>query len=73
MNETRLVLKIEGMDCDGCAQAIGRSLKRIHGVRDVQIDWQSGGGEVSFDPALTSEEAILESPPFGSGYEASVA
>lgn len=73
MNETRLVLKIKGMDCDGCAQTIGRALKRVDGVRDVRIDWQAGEGEVSFDPALASEEAILASPVFGSGYEATVA
>lgn len=73
MNETRLVLKIKGMDCDGCAQTIGRALKRIDGVRDVQIDWQAGEGEVSFDATQTSEEAILDSPVFTSGYEATVA
>lgn len=73
MNETRLVLKIKGMDCNGCAQTIGRALKRIEGVRDVNIDWQAGEGEVSFDSEVTSEEAVLASPVFGSGYEATVA
>lgn len=73
MTETRLALKIKGMDCDGCAQTIGRALKRIDGVRDVRIDWQAGEGEVSFDPTQTSEEDILASPVFGSSYEAIVA
>ena len=72
MSETRVVLKIRGMDCEGCAQTIGHSLKRIQGVQEVKIDWKTGLGEVSFDAGLTSEAEILESPVLHSAYEAAV-
>jgi copper chaperone CopZ len=61
------------MDCEGCAQTIEHSLKRIEGVREVRIDWQKGDGEVAFDPDQTDEQAILDDRIFSGGYTAALA
>lgn len=72
MEESRIVLKIEGMDCEGCGQALSHSLKRIKGVREVKIDWREGVGEVAFDPGMTNPDQILSNPVFMTTYEATV-
>lgn len=53
-----VLLRIEGMTCDGCARHVTEALKGVSGIEDAQVPgWQSGkavviaGGEVS-DRAL---------------------
>jgi copper chaperone CopZ len=70
MNGQTLILKIEGMTCDGCADTVQRYLKQLDGVHDAAIDWQSGRGEVVFDPAKTDAAEILESRAFRRQYRA---
>lgn len=70
MTEETLVLNIEGMTCDGCADTVRRYLKQLDGVRDAAIDWQAGQGEVVFDPGKTDEAQILNSRAFRRQYRA---
>ena len=72
MAEAKAVLQIEGMTCDGCAQAIQYSLKRKKGVKQVKVNWRTGQGEVTFDTEETSELDILENPVFRRHYKASL-
>lgn len=65
-------LNISGMTCDGCADTASRYLKKEKGVLEVAIQWQSGTGEVTFDPEATSEEKILASRTFQGHYSAEV-
>ena len=64
MSEEKVLLQIEGMTCDGCAQTISHSLKRDEGVKQVKVNWRTGQGEVTFDTEETSELDILENPAF---------
>ena len=43
MEEDTLVLNIEGMTCDGCAETVKGCLKQVHGVHDAIIDWTAKG------------------------------
>jgi len=54
---TLLTLHIEGMSCGHCLNAVNRSLGGLAGVviKSVGI----GRAEVEFDPAVTSEAAII--------------
>lgn len=72
MSAETIVLQIEGMTCDGCAQGIQHALKRAKGVRAVKVNWRTGQGEVSFDPTETNELDILENPVFRRHYKASL-
>lgn len=72
MAQELLELKIEGMTCDGCAQTIHRYLKQDKGVQEANIDWQAGTGIVTYDPALTSQETILNNKVFLRQYRAEV-
>lgn len=72
MPETKAVLNIQGMTCDGCSQSIEHSLKRQRGVRGVKVNWRTGVGEVLFDPEETEVEEILENRIFQRHYKAQV-
>lgn len=71
MAEESLLLKIEGMTCDGCAESVRRYLKQVEGATDASVDWESGRGEVDFDPAKMDEQRTLTSRAFRRQYRAS--
>ena len=70
MGEQTIMLEIQGMTCEGCAQGITYALKQSKGIRQVKVDWRAGLGEVAFDTALTSPEEILADPVFKGHYSA---
>ena len=53
-------LEIEGMTCGSCAASITTAVKKIDGVRTVEISFEQKGGTVEFDPAKANEQAIVE-------------
>lgn len=69
MAET-IVLTVEGMTCQGCAQSLASSLKRQRGVLEVRVDWRSGRAAVTYDPEQTGAERILASPAFQGPFRA---
>lgn len=69
----RLVrLEISGMTCEHCARTIKKHLEKAPGLKEVRIDWESGRGEVVYDPKLTGVTKILRDPIFQSHYSARV-
>lgn len=66
----RVKLEIVGMTCEHCARTITNHLKKDPGVKDVQIDWETGTGEVAFEPAITDLSKILKNSVFESHYSA---
>jgi copper chaperone CopZ len=56
---TRATLEIEGMVCEGCAQAVEESLASIDGVQSVHADHQEGVAVAIFDPARTNVDELL--------------
>lgn len=53
-------LAIEGMTCGSCAASITTALKKIDGVRTVEISFEQKSGTVEFDPAKANEQGIVE-------------
>lgn len=51
-------LYIEGMVCEGCAQALEQALGQTEGVQAVVTDHREATATVEFDPALTSIEQL---------------
>lgn len=66
-----LVLRIEGMHCDGCAQSIKRLLEREPGVESAEVSFEAGEARVHFDPARLGPQRLVSvlGPP---GYQATV-
>lgn len=55
--ETR-ILAIEGMTCDHCAKTLSRALKKVNGVKDVQVDRENARATITFDTTKTDMAAI---------------
>lgn len=57
---TTVTLQVEGMDCANCEQRLGTALRRVEGVSEAAADHRSGEVTVRFDPAVTSQQAVVE-------------
>ena len=58
--ETR-VLAIEGMTCDNCVKTLTKAIKKVNGVKDVEVDRENARATVTFDTTKTDIAAIHES------------
>jgi len=52
----RIKLKIDGMSCGHCVNAVDKALKAVDGVQVEQV--AIGSATVSYDPAATATEKI---------------
>ena len=48
------VIRIEGMHCHRCEQVIQKSLKRLPGVNEVEVDFPTSQASILFDPKAVS-------------------
>lgn len=69
----RVELAITGMTCEHCARTIKTHLGKEPGVKHVEVAWNTGCGEVEFDPAVTNVASILKNPVFAGHYSARIA
>ena len=54
-----LILEIQGMHCDGCAETIKAVVTREPGVKSVAVTFKDGEGRILYDPAATSENRLV--------------
>lgn len=54
----RVVFAIGGLDCASCALDIGRAIRKLPGVVEININYVVDRGYVEFDPTRTSWEAV---------------
>src|SRR5438132_903353 len=47
-----VLIRIDGMHCHRCEQAIKKTLQRKPGVHEVEVDFASGQASVLFNPSL---------------------
>lgn len=52
-------LRVTGMTCNGCVNAVRNILKSIPGVEDADVDLNGGRAKVTYDPAQSSTEAMV--------------
>lgn len=62
------VLKIEGMTCSHCQQAVTDALKELDGVDTVNVDLKEGTATVSYDIDKVSDQTMKEAVE-EAGYE----
>ncbi len=70
MATATMLLRIEGMTCDGCSQSIEQALAREEGVSEARVAWREGVAELTYDTALTDEERVLSNRIFKRQYRA---
>ncbi len=71
-HEKRLTLRVDGMHCTSCAGLIEKSIKKLSGVSDAQVSYATEKALVTFDPAHTTDSAIIGQVK-KAGYKAEVA
>lgn len=58
--ETTVTFSVENMTCALCPITVRTVIERVSGVKDVQVDLESGTAVVSFDDAQATVEDIAE-------------
>lgn len=56
----KVVIPVSGMTCAACQSRIQRTLNKTDGVVDASVNLMMGNATVSYDPAITSAEALVE-------------
>ena len=51
-------LSIDGMKCDGCAQAVRGALMGLSGVTDAKVDHAAGRAVVSYEPERLTPQQL---------------
>jgi copper chaperone CopZ len=64
----RATLKVAGMSCAGCENAIKRVLKQVNGVQDVSASHTAGTVDVAYDSDLATM-AVFKQKIEGLGYQ----
>ena len=64
-----LVITIEGMHCDGCAETIKALLDIEAGVKASSVSFKDGSARVLYDPAVIDEKKLVAAIEIG-GYRA---
>lgn len=67
-----VVLTIEGMHCDGCAETIKGLLAVEAGVKASAVSFKEGRARVLYDPAQTDQSQLIAAIEKG-GYKAAPA
>lgn len=52
--------QVQGFHCSGCADNLGKSLRRIEGVIKADADYGAGQVEVRFDPKRVSDDDLRD-------------
>jgi P-type Cu+ transporter len=53
-----MTLPVEGMTCASCVQRVEKTLKKVEGVKDANVNLATENVALSFDPAKTSLRAL---------------
>ncbi|HBG22997.1 MAG TPA: copper resistance protein CopZ [Peptococcaceae bacterium] len=54
----KLMLKVEGMQCGHCKNAVEKAVNQLNGVLEARADVEQGALTVSFDPEKVGELQI---------------
>ena len=55
-----VLIRIEGMHCHKCEQAIQKSLSQHDGVHEVEVDFNSGQASILFDRDAVTVKQLLD-------------
>ncbi len=69
----KVKLAISGMTCGSCATTARIVLKRVAGVYDAEVSYDSASAVVLYDPEETSPEEFISYLEEMTGYEARIA
>ena len=54
-----VIMKIEGMHCEGCAQTITMLIENEPGVQMVAVSFENSEARILYDPQTVSEDRLV--------------
>ena len=54
----RIVFAIRGLECASCAIDVGRALRKVPGIAEININYMINKGYVEFDPETITWDAV---------------
>lgn len=54
------IFRIEGMNCDACANTIKGLVEKEPGVRIASVSFSGGQARILYDPNATSEDRLVD-------------
>jgi copper chaperone len=54
----KIVLNVEGMECEHCVEAVKTAVEELDGIASVVVDLDSNTATIEHDPALSPVEKI---------------
>ena len=63
-------IRVEGMTCESCNQAVNTILAQVEGVVEVTADYKTSKARVRYDTTLTSVHKLVDHLNAKSDYEA---
>ncbi len=58
-----LRLRVYGMSCESCAEAIEKSLMQVNGVVEANVSYTEETAVVIYDPSVISQEKVVKGVP----------
>lgn len=55
-----ITMKLSGVHDSATQKAVAQTLKRIHGVRSVSVDWHNAVADVTFLPEKTTVPVLTQ-------------
>ena len=65
------ILEVSGMHCSSCAGLIERSVKKVKGVNEVNVNFASEKARIVYDPSIAKIEDLIRGVEVA-GYKASL-
>lgn len=56
----RIVFAIRGLTCASCAIDVGRALRKVPGIAEININYMINKGYVEFDPERITWDAVFK-------------
>ncbi|NLY10279.1 MAG: heavy-metal-associated domain-containing protein [Firmicutes bacterium] len=64
----KVVLKVDGMNCQRCAENIKRAIGKLDGIEKVEVDIENKEVSISFYPSAINKDAFIKAIQ-DAGYE----
>ncbi len=55
-----IIIKIKGMGCQNCVNAVSESLKELEGISKVNVSLEKESAEVEFDETKINADKMIE-------------
>ncbi|OPY30031.1 MAG: zinc/cadmium/mercury/lead-transporting ATPase [Methanocella sp. PtaU1.Bin125] len=60
MAEKKVTLMLEGLHCGHCAETVANGLKKLKGVRSVEVVYTTSKGKVVYDPDVVKVDEMIK-------------